>query len=86
MNLKVHPSPQSSQGCTKCWSLRCFGVLHPQSDERWREASAEAAPTPFGPRGVERGLAPTEIRGRCRRDGGEKEGFLCGYKGAAWAA
>lgn len=86
MKLKVHSFPQSRQGCTKCWSQRCFGVLHPQSDEVWREASAEAAPSPFRPRGAELGLAPTELRGRCRRVGGRREGLRCGYKGAAGAA
>lgn len=85
MKLKVHPSPQSSPGCAKCWSQRCLDVLHPRSDERWREASAEATPSPFWPRGSELGLAPTELRGRCRRDG-EREGPLSGYKGVAGAA
>lgn len=41
----------------------------------WREASAEAAPSPSRPRGAELGLAPTELRGRCRRVGGRREGL-----------
>lgn len=36
---------------------------------RWRGASAEAAPSPARARGAERGLAPTEFRGRCLLDG-----------------